>query len=304
MVISKITKSPTPIELVKKVNELVVEANDNTLPIATNATLGCVKVGDGLNVASDGTVSSTIKENLNGKHPSWWLARGDGSLGDKVCTNGEIFEGIYNFQNFTVPAGVTVYINYFACILCNNSFINWGTINGEGRGALSDTIGFYGGSGGGGGVTSFESSPTAGSISSYNQGIRTYTGSPSALVVNTLMYLDNALTYGASGGRSDRASGGRGGAGLRVISDIFTNAGNIYLNGGNGTNGYYISPGKYCGGGGGGGGGVGLFIANTINTSGSITVNAGNGGSSGGDRSGWGSAGNPGIYKIISLGSF
>ena len=109
--------------------------------------------------------------------------------------------------------------------------------------------------------------------------------------------------YGAAGGRSDRASGGRGGAGLRVISDIFTNAGTINLNGGNGTNGYYISPGKYCGGGGGGGGGVGVFIANASNNSGSITVNAGNGGSSGGSGSGWGNAGNPGIYRIINLGS-
>lgn len=247
--------------------------------------------------------SGTLAGAKSGRNISIWTARGNGELGSKVCTNGEVLSGIYQFTNFVVPTDVTVYIENFACILCTGSFVNSGTISGEGRGAQQNTLGLYGGSGGKGGSTTFDEygGPNNGAASSYNEQLFTYTGSPPAVALNVLTYLDNALMYGAGGGNSDRASGGRGGAGIRVVAASIINKGTINLNGGRGASGFYISPGKYCGGGGGGGGGVGIFIANDISNTGAISVDAGAGGSYGGDRSGNGYAGSPGAYKLIVL---
>lgn len=247
-------------------------------------------------VVLDGTVSWTFKKLgasvWDATVPAWWLERGDGSLGDKVCTNGEIFEGVYNFNSFTVPAGVTVYVNSTAKILCQGSFTNNGVVSGGGR-AIS-RIGYFGGCGAvglkgnrGGGYDA------AGTYHNYQSG---YIGSPNTNIIDRVMIAGvHSFACGSQGGTGgdntqDRpgGAGGMGGAGIIIVAKSIYNAGSINSDGAQGGWNSGYSPGS--GQGGGGGGGVVIAIADTVKDTGTISVNGGNNGAG----AGW--------YKIINLG--
>lgn len=307
MTINKITKSPTPVELLHKVNELVegVNAPGYTLPVASVAKLGGVKV-DGTSITVDelGRISAAQKSSVNTNYPSWWFGRGDGSLGDKVCISGEVLHGAYQYRSFLVPAGVTVYIELSAVIMCTESFTVLGEINGVGRGAWG--AGAYGGSGGNGGACNnpSESSASLGGGCTYAEQLIGYTGSPSEVAIKILSYCDTAVFFGAAGGVGGygRSPVSRGGAGIKIITMSFVNSGVINLSGSNGAGGWNVSSGKYSGGNGGGGGGALFVAANSISNTGAIYVAGGIGGASGGSSSKNGNAGYPGFFHLAEVG--
>lgn len=67
MDIEKIVKSPTPVEVVNKVNEVVdrVNVSGYVLPAATVSTIGGVKQGPNISIAADGTISADRELNDN-----------------------------------------------------------------------------------------------------------------------------------------------------------------------------------------------------------------------------------------------
>lgn len=261
-------------------------------------------INSGLVRFNSGDAGKVVKVNYQGtgtlvsvksdRYPSWWVERGNASLGNKICVNGEIFEGIYNYNNFTVPNGVTIYVNSTAKILCQGAFINNGTIIGDGRAGSS--IGYFGGTGsrglnGNGGVHQTGYDPAV----AYNNYQNVYTGSPSTTIINRVM-LDGVTSFvcgsqGGTGGTNvqDRpgGSGGFGGAGIIIVANVIQNSGVIGSQGlSGGLNGNSSGGGQ----GGGGGGGVVIMIATNVKNTGTIFVNGGNNGAS----AGW--------YQIVKLG--
>lgn len=253
------------------------------------------------NVADAGKVvkvsykgTGTLAGVKSNRYPSWWLERGDGSLGDKVCTNGEVFEGVYNFKSFTVPIGVTVSINRTAIILCTGAFINKGAVIGYGRGAFGGPVGSDGGVGefagsGGGGLSTS-------SLTFY------YGGSASAATIDYVVRNNTAWMFGGGGsggnnglGGGNSPSGGPGGAGIIVRANQ-ASVGTISMDGAGGIS----ATGMKATGASGGGGGAVLVIANIISNP-SITV-AGGGGGAPGSSGSWGTAGAAGWFKLIELG--
>lgn len=230
-------------------------------------------------VVLDGTVSWTFKKLgasvWDATVPAWWLERGDGSLGDKVCTNGEIFEGVYNFNNFTVPAGVTIYVNKTATILCTGSFKNDGSINGTGRGAAGTTesgrdravsLGYFGGGTGWWGSTTETSNGE-------------FSGSAPSWVIAVFEKQQHLRFYGSAGSAQYSRTGGNGGAGLSIISKYCLGSGSYIMDGG--------APGGSGGGGATyGGGGIVFVVAETIQGTKTASV--------GGAAVGW--------FKFIELG--
>ena len=291
MPINKITKSPTPIELVNKVNDMVAlvgDSRDYVLPKATQSTLGGVIV-DGSSIAVDGNgkISAISKSSgWNGEVPACWIERGDGSLGDKVCLDGEVFEGTYWFRNFTVPSGITIYIEKTAKICCTETFTNNGTVSGIGRGALGSTGAGQNGiaSGGAGGAGSIE-----GGVIITDTNI-SYTGSASTTNMNTTLYCLPTRMYGGGGG-SNSGAGGSGGAGIVILSKSFFNYGVIAADGANGV--YAQVNMIFKGTGAGGGGGIVIIIAGSLKNTGAVSAKGGSGCSNG--YAGW--------YKLIELGA-
>lgn len=276
------------------------DQNWNTGTLRFNAS----DAGKVVKVSYKGT--GTLASVKSNRYPSCWLERGDGSLGDKVCVNGEVFEGTYNFKSFTVPTGVTIYIEKTAKICCTETFRNLGTINGQGRGgagAGADGVGGWGyisgGSGGGGGRSSGITTYIAAGYMTLDAVMNAYQGSANAANIENVLsnFPIRVFGGGGSGGYSNNyssgGSGGGGGAGLIVVSKYIIHSGSIIMSGGGGGAG-----GSGSGGGGGGGGGVAIMVADTLKNTGSFDVSGGGGG--------WGYAyggsGNHGWYKLIELG--
>lgn len=230
----------------------------------------------------------------------WKENLGTGANGSVTATNGATYSGEYNFVNFTVPAGVTIYINKYARFRVQGIFDCQGTISGAGRGAAANGgSGSFAGGGGRGDASGYEDDWQAGGVC-IGVGGATYAGScPSGYIENYLLN-GTAELYGAGGGRGANGgsggwpggNGGAGGAGITILAKIAKLTGAINMNGANG------GTAQYGGGGGGGGGGAVVIAAQAISNTGSISVT---GGAITQNYNGQGGSGYPGWYRLIQV---
>lgn len=256
------------------------------------------------------TATGTLAGVKTNRYPAWWLDRGDGSDGAFNPTRNTTISGEKNYTSVFIPAGVTVTVKPSVRILCQGSFVNHGTINGNGNG----------GSGGVGGITRQRDAGDGGNgiIGDGGKGGNNSAGNNLGGVggIGTFRNYNNEITFeitkgsafGSGGGGGGAGidqnvvykggNGGAGGAGIAIIAAEVINRGTISANGSAGGGGGWRS-----GGGGGGSGGCIAVIAQTISNSGSISANGGSGGANtGGGGGGRGGAGSAGITKIIELG--
>lgn len=233
----------------------------------------------------------------------WKENLGTGANGSVTATNGATYSGEYNFVNFTVPAGVTIYINKYAKFRVQGVFDCKGVISGYGRGTAGGAAGVYvdpvGGNGSAGARGSFAGGGTAGEWKGdYYQGgaggtcwgpnNTTYSGSCSTANIENFLLSGTAELYGAGGGggpdlaisSSVGAPGGAGGAGITIIAKIAKLTGTINMNGAAGG-----TPGGQGGHGGAGGGGAVVIAAQSIANTGNISV----------------AGGYPGWYRLIQV---
>lgn len=233
----------------------------------------------------------------------WKENLGTGANGSVTATNGATYSGEYNFVNFTVPAGVTIYINKYAKFRVQGVFDCKGVISGYGRGAAGgagangDTEGStpggagakgsYCGGGAPGASTSMDLAPGAGGVCLGPNGAN-YSGScPTGYIENFLLN-GTAELYGAGGGGGGTrygtgrhgGAGGAGGAGVAILAKIMKLTGAINMSGaGSG------AIGDGGGAGGTGGGGAVVIAAQSISNTGTISV----------------TGGYPGWYRLIQV---
>jgi hypothetical protein len=229
---------------------------------------------------------------------------GTGIDGPKVCTNGEMLRGIYNFTSFTVPSGATVTIGAFARIYCTGNVLIQGVINvahavngGTGFATTADgNLGGGTGNGLGGGSGSGVSSSYHFAASNLGSGggsgfISNQPGQSSliagggagggALLIEAIgiVSITGSITAnGATGGSGLKITGtsqavsgaGGGSGGLIWITSLFSVVGTgagvtLSARGGDGGN---AVAGANANGGGGGGGGWIVLAAPDVNATG------------------------------------
>jgi hypothetical protein len=217
---------------------------------------------------------------------------GGRSVVDEVASNGALYnQGIRYFRNFTVPAGVTIYIDKYAKFFCSGNFTNNGTIivnqcaNGGTPFIRTLSGGVVWGGGAGAGLGIGTSVPYA--VQPYGTGGNGGQGSSSG----------TASVLGAAGGA--------GGGGFVVeAAGTITVTGTIRAKGGNGGSGTIYSGTVDIGLTGGGGGSGGLIYLSSLT---SILCNSGSpvldvSGGSGGLSlvGGYGGAGGSGGWIVLS----
>lgn len=196
---------------------------------------------------------------------------------NKVCTNGEVLDdGLYSFQNFTVPSGVTVTVTGFAQIYASGNVNIAGTINVtpivSGAAPFLVAVPFNGGVVGGlsgQGIGGGSGSSVGGKA--YGFGVNNV-GSGGGLGYAI-------CTSGTSAGIAF-GTGGLGGGGLKIeASGTVTITGSIIADGGVGGSGSILSGfGAVSGSGGGSGGLVFLSSLYEILATNTATIQARGGG--------------------------
>lgn len=255
---------------------------------------------------------------VNSNHwPSWYTDRGDGSDGDFVPISNTTISGVKNYKSVFIKSGITVTVDKYVTIKCQDSFINKGTISSNGKGGaggssvsgsdkngVSGSIGYsaYGGAGGNGYNNAY--SGGAGGSAVIN-GITVNEALLDAILSNSYILPmigggggSGALSSSSISNSQSSGAGGSGGGSIIITCSEFDNQGTISSNGTNGGNG-----GSYgAGGGGGGGGGLIAIVCSTINNKGTITVKGGTGGSKSSSYGGSnGSSGGNGIAYVINM---
>lgn len=245
------------------------------------------------------TGTGTLAGVTSNHWPSWYTDRGDGSDGDFMPTENTTISGVKNYKSVFIKSGLTITVDKYVKIKCQDAFINKGTITSVGKGASGGSGGnkTYGNDGASGNLTAGGAGGSGkNSIGSEAGGAG---GKKEAAFIIDLTY--DAILYGAGGGggggsESYQEKGGNGGGGggdIIITAASINNTGTITSNGANGGSG----P-SHSGGGGGGGGGRVIAICNTFTAKGTITANGGSGGS--GYNSGAG--GSKGIVYAKELG--
>ena len=257
------------------------------------------------------TGMGTLAAVQSNKYPSWYTDRGDGSDGDFIPSENTTIGGTKNYKRVFIKEGVTVTVDKYVIIKCQDSFVNLGTITADGQGAAggsqnSTSVGMpgengslFGGAGGAGGGSGASKPGGAGGSAVKN--------------FNEILLNDVNLGCGGGGGQGlggRRSSddkeygGGPGGAGggtIGIISNSFDNRGVITANGQNGKARDYFS--HYASGGGGGGGGGGItIIAQNIEHKGEMESLGGKGGVGSSGNINYGADGQPGTITFKQLG--
>jgi hypothetical protein len=247
-----------------------------------------------------------------------------------VVANTNMPGGIYNFNNFTVNAGVVITVVSglgpleIRCI--GTSTIN-GTIRADGgnggngtQGTFSGGIGGAGGIGGGGWGANGGLGGSVGLGVNGNPGLNfgTSTGSGSGGIGNSSSAPWSAgggggAGYFSNGTAGNTTDGGAGGAAGNAYGDVNLTTSMTYLGyttsllggsgGGGGGNRGNIS--RAAGGGGGGGGGAIQIVANSIvfGAAGLVSVKGGDGGTSTNNGGAYGGSGGAGSGGTINLKS-
>ena len=262
------------------------------------------------------TGTGTLAGVTSNHWPSWYTDRGDGSDGDFVPTENTTISGVKNYKSVFIKAGVTVTIDKYALIKCQDAFINEGTITGEGMGAKGGTGGKSSSSqvvvGGDGSNGYISNGGAAGKYSNYlplggTSFYRLY-GLSKEDVKNIAETVLPISFYGSGGGGgiakdyTSSSDGGNGGAGICILTNTFS-SNTIKMSGGNGVNGVSAGAGTGSGSSGGGGGGAVIIIASSVVKQGDISVNGGKGGTNGITSSYANAAnGEDGFYIVKELG--
>lgn len=244
---------------------------------------------------------------------------GNGSLGDVVINTNATINGVNQYNNLTVNAGVTLTCETGTIILVKRTLTVNGLITASGKGGAGATStsvpGASGagiaGSGGAGGAYYYNSSnyapASAGGDTDFLGGaIQIGVGLPGRGTFYCGWGKEKfAYAKGAGGGKGGGANAGNGGSGggsliVEAMNVIITSTGAIRADGINGGNGSTIDQ---AGGGGGGGGGILIVNCSRLQNSGIISAAAGTGGPGGGGT-GWhgydGGNGGTGIALVIS----
>lgn len=221
---------------------------------------------------------------------------------DKVCTAGEVFDqGLYYYQDFTVPAGITITVDKWAKIYCSGNVTINGSVNvtvmASGAAPYSTWVGAGNvgglpgsGAGGGSGSSAFGGSP-------YPYGAQSF-GSGGGL----------GFANGSTGSAVNFGAGGRGGGGLWIeAAGTILVTGSIFAKGGSAFAGSISSGTARISGSGGGSGGLVLLsslLSVTVTASAAIDVRGGNGGNGtnnmGSGNAGGGGGGGGGYVVLIS----
>lgn len=235
------------------------------------------------------TATGTLAGVKTNRYPAWWLDRGDGSDGDFAPESNVTISGLKQYKSVFIKAGVTITIETCAKIMCQSTFVNYGTITANGRGAAAGGGGRWNGSNNG-------EAGSAGTISNGGSGGNNGSGKGGAggaatasnitigsnlaqIIVNNFSEICIGGGGGGGAGYNSGATGGSGGKGggeITIICKNLKNTGSITANGANGTSG------NNGGRGGGGGGGCVRVVAERIIEQGSTTANGGSGAASGG----------------------
>lgn len=261
------------------------------------------------------TGTGTLAGITSNHWPSWYTDRGDGSDGDFVPTGNVTISGVKNYKSVFIKSGLTITVDKYVLIKCQEAFINKGTITANGKGA-SGGKGGQGGSDGGTQSTAGTSGFSAGGAGgkgtditgSAGGGIFVYDTTLSAVIVKDLVLNYPFFFKGAGGGGGGcnplkgnyGGAGGAGGGCIVVVCDSFSNT-TMTANGNSGGAGGGSIGGS---GGGGGGGGACIVICKTLTTKGTITANGGAGGRFAGSSSYWssGASGSSGYVYTKALG--
>ena len=256
------------------------------------------------------TATGTLAGVKTNRYPAWWLDRGDGSDGAFNPSGNTTISGEKNYTSVFIPAGVTVTVEGSARILCQGSFVNHGTVNGDGKGASGGVGGSTNQYNGGDGKNGIIGDGGNGGNNSKNTayggtgGVGIFRNYDNEIVLD--MFKGSAYGNGGGGGGAgignnsavyNGGAGGAGGAGIAIMAAEVINRGTISANGSSGGGG-----GSRAGGGGGGSGGCIAVIAQTISNTGIISATGGAGGAGGIYEGGNGGAGSDGITRIIELG--
>lgn len=248
------------------------------------------------------TGTGTLAAVNSNNWPSWYTDRGDGSDGDFVPESSTTISGVKNYKSVFIKSGITITVDKYVKIKCQEAFINGGTITSVGRGAAGGSGGNEA-AGSGGASGNLTTGGAGGSSKSGSMGMGSLPGgaggTKTALFIVDMSY--DSILYGAGGGGGGGSAqynerggnGGSGGGDIIITASSINNTGTITSNGANGSSGASRS-----GGGGGGGGGRVIAICNTFTVKGTITANGGSGG--GGYSSGAG--GSNGIAYTKELG--
>lgn len=257
------------------------------------------------------TGMGTLAAVQSNKYPSWYTDRGDGSDGDFIPSENTTIDGVKNYKRVFIKAGITVTVDKYVIIKCQDSFVNLGTITADGQGAL-------GGAGGGqnldgeNGGQGFITSGAGGGSDRAPKGGKGAIGDLFGYVINKkvikMWFKNNPLFFCGSGGGggsghvfigSKGGDGGSGGGCIIIVSKSIINNGTISANGNDGKNGNSDNGGS--GGGGGGGGGC-IIITDYYVGIKNITANKGIGGKAS-YRGNAGADGDDGIVYIKQLGA-
>lgn len=252
---------------------------------------------------SDGTAKWQIKQISDaqalinasiGKYPSWYFDRGDGSDGAFNPSGATTISGVKNYTSVNIPSGVTVTVDKYAFIKCQGTFVNNGTITGNGKGVDgSETVDSNGGTSGyrcyskkgdnGTGVGNAGAGGSGGLLGGLGSVINEAKLTREQFY-DVLLGVFNGIGIGAGGasgqgydgGGGNRrygGKGGNGGAAIVIVSNSINNKGTIEVNGTNGAAGWGDS--RAGGSGGGGAGGSIVGIANSIIDKGTTNVKGG-----------------------------
>lgn len=242
-------------------------------------------------------MGSIIWASDTAKDTEWYRDYGNGDDGEFAPEADVTISGVKNYTSVFVPQGVTVTIDKWAAIHCQEGFVNNGIITASGKGGAGG--GYHGGGSGSnagypGASCVFFAGGTGGSNGSAGGAggaaksvIQDENTDYEEIFANNLY---DTLNAGGGGGGAwyqyVAGSGGSGGGYIKIIALRVINNGTIEANGNNGSG----STSSSNGGGGGGGGGLIHIIASQYDNSGTLTANAGSGGW-GGKNGGSGAAG-------------
>ena len=209
------------------------------------------------------------------------------------ATTVTVTAGAYEYDEIMVINGGTLYINDVVELTANSFYVESGaTVSGNARGGAGGTGSSAGsGTGRGGGSTDAGGGGAghggAGGRAAYDSGDSAGTGG------STYGSTSNTTTEAGSGGGAGSPSpGGAGGAAIKVVAADIVVDGTITMDGAAGTG----SSGRN--GGGGSGGGI-LLIAETIDFTGLLSADGGNGGRGTGAANDDGGGGGGGIIKVF-----
>lgn len=238
---------------------------------------------------------------------------GDRSDGDfNPSVNTVLTKNTYQFNEVSIPAGVTVTAKAPGLLILAKKVIISGLLTASGLGANggvganggADGGGLVGGGGGGGGAYYTEKSGDGGrgrSVGGVSVASADATSGGDDIDAFYNLAMSLSLTVGGGGGGGYGmygGSGGKGGGYIYIVCNEFIlyNGGAIRAEGLNGTAG-----GMSSGGGGGGGGGAIIVDGLKITNAGIISVSGGAGGK-GGSNGYAGGTGGDGYFRIIERG--